>query len=578
MVLRGTRTGSARVPFAEDGERMGRGGVRIDVQHLTQIARTSGRRGSDVRILDDVSLAVEAGQLVGIVGGSGAGKTTLVQALAGVRPAASGSVRFDGVDLRAHLPAFRTMLGYVPQDDIIHADLPLRRTLRYAARLRLPTETTAAAIDRAITHALAALELTDRADVPVSALSGGQRKRASIAVELLSDPQVFFLDEPTSGLDPATSTELLGVLRRLADEGSTIVFTTHAVQDLAACDRIVFLAPGGRLAFTGSLTDALQFFDVATPAEIYTRLAAGNDWAEHRPGRTVDEPTPEGVGVVVDRRAQANAARQFTVLTQRSFETLLRNRLTMAILVGSPLMVVAMFAILFRSGAFEPRSPDPTSIVMIIFWIAFGSFFFGLTYGLLQICGEMPIVRREHLVGLRLAPYLASKLAVLVPFLLGVDVVMLAVLRALDRLPAASSATYATVGGTLALEATAALALGLLTSAAVSSPSQATLALPMLCFPAVLFSGAILPVHVMARVGVWISTVVPVRWAFEATGHDFGVRHLLANGHSPLGAPLIASYGNAGSRGAGTYALYLLAFTVVFLIAAWMTLRHTSRR
>ena len=236
------------------------------------------------------------------------------------------------------------------------------------------------------------------------------------------------------------------------------------------------------------------------------------------------------------------------MLTRRTFETLVRNRLTLAILLGSPALVVAMFAVLFRPGAFDFAEPSPSAITMILFWVTFGAFFFGLTYGLLQIVTEQAILYREHFVGQRLSAYLLSKIAVLLPFLVFVVILMLAVLRALDRLPGASATTYLTVGITLALLAAAALTLGLLTSAAVSNPAQATLALPMLCFPAVLFSGAILPVHIMAGAGAAISAIIPGRWAFEALGHDLGVRHLLSDGGSPLGPPLVASYGDAGRR------------------------------
>src|SRR5207247_746261 len=191
-------------------------------------------------------------ELVAIVGGSGAGKTTLLEALAGVRPADRGRVLFDGTDFYRNIDAFRMVLGYVPQDDIIHAELPLVRTLEYAAALRLPVTTSDAYAGDAVRGALRVLALEERASVRVGALSGGQRKRASIAVELLTGPRVFFLDEPTSGLDPATDAELLRVLRRLAGRGATVVFTTHAVQDLAACDRLVVLARGGHLAFEGT--------------------------------------------------------------------------------------------------------------------------------------------------------------------------------------------------------------------------------------------------------------------------------------------------------------------------------------
>jgi hypothetical protein len=251
--------------------------------------------------------------------------------------------------------------------------------------------------------------------------------------------------------------------------------------------------------------------------------------------------------------------------------------LTLAILLASPALVVGMFAVLFRPGAFDFRHPSPSSMVMIGFWIVFAAFFFGLTYGLLQICTERTIVRRERLVGLRLGAYVASKVTVLVPFLLVVIVAMLGVLRVMDRLPARPLSTYGSIAVGLLLCAVAALGLGLLTSAAVGNVSQATLALPMLCFPAVLFAGAILPVHLMARVGAALSVVMPSRWAFEAVGHDLGARHILAQGGSKLGPPLLASFGDAGTLSTGTYWFLLAAFSAVFLLSTWGVLVRSTR-
>jgi ABC-type multidrug transport system ATPase subunit len=562
---------------AGGGARSARG-VEIAATDLWQTVK-GGKQ-----VLHGVSLTVKPCELVAVVGGSGAGKTTLLEALAGVRPAERGSVRFDGVDLYENFDGFRRLLGYVPQDDIIHADLPLERTLRYAAALRLPESRSSADVDAAVDRSLAALDLSERADVPVGALSGGQRKRASIAVELLTNPPVFFLDEPTSGLDPASSSELLRLLRGLADSGSTVVFTTHSVQDLANADRVVFLAREGHLAFVGTVDEALEYFDVERIEEIYERLATEEtpqQWA-----RRFEAHRENGHGVVPTGRPRApkrregiGFAREWAVLTRRTFETLVRNRLTMAILVGSPALVVAMFAVLFRPGAFNFADPNPSAITMILFWVTFGAFFFGLTYGLLQIVTEQAILRREALVGQRLSSYLLSKMAVLLPFLVFVVVLMLAVLRGLDRMPAASMTTYLTMGITLSLLAASALTLGLMTSAAVSNPAQATLALPMLCFPAVLFSGAILPVHEMAGAGAAISTIIQDRWAFEALGHDLGIRHILADGGSPLGPPLVAAYGKeAGTAATATYWSYLAAFTIAFFFGAWGILRRKTRR
>ncbi len=550
-------------------------GFCVHVDELSR--RVQVRSRGEITLLDAVSFAVAAGELVAIVGPSGAGKTTLLEAIAGIAPTSAGSVRFDGIDLHANLRKFRGVIGYVPQDDIIHADLPLQHTLRYAARLRLPSSTTTAEVDDAVHAAIDTVGLTEHADVRVGFLSGGQRKRASVAVELLTDPRVFFLDEPTSGLDPATSAELIVHLRELADRSATVVFTTHSVADLALCDRVVFMARGGRVGFVGTVDEALEHFEVSSVPELYRRLT-DVDSTTYAAGTTGAVPVPDASSRDVNKRPVASGFTQWGVLTRRTLETFVRNPLTLAILLASPALVVGMFAVLFRPGAFDFQDPSPSSMVMIGFWIVFAAFFFGLTYGLLQICTERTIVRRERLVGLRLGAYVASKVTVLVPFLLVVIVAMLGVLRLLDRLPDRPLPTYASMAVGLLLCAVAALGLGLLTSAAVGNVAQATLALPMLCFPAVLFAGAILPVNLMARAGAALSVMMPSRWAFEAIGHDLGARRILAHGGSQLGPPLRASFGDAGTQSTGTYWLILAAFAVVFLVATWGVLVHSTRR
>src|SRR5258705_1800444 len=193
-------------------------GGRVDA---IDVSRRVGARP----LLQQLSLSVEPGELVAIAGGSGAGKTTLLEILAGLQPPSAGQVRHDGVVRGARFSA-DSCIGYVPQDDIIHLEMPLRRTLRYAARLRLPAGTSAAEADRVVEDTMRDLDLADRAEVPVRALSGGQRKRASIAVELLTRPRLFFLDERTSRLDPSTAADVMRLLRRLSHRVGTVVVTT----------------------------------------------------------------------------------------------------------------------------------------------------------------------------------------------------------------------------------------------------------------------------------------------------------------------------------------------------------------
>ncbi|TDD81757.1 ATP-binding cassette domain-containing protein [Actinomadura rubrisoli] len=556
----------------------------IEVRGVGQ--RVDGGR----RTLRDVSLTIGSGELVAIIGGSGAGKTTLLDAIAGIRPPAEGEVRYDG-DGTGKGGGNGRGLGYVPQDDIVHLEMPLRRTLRYAAGLRLPAGTPADRAGRAVDAVLEALALTGRAGQRVGSLSGGERKRASIAVELLTRPRVFFLDEPTSGLDPATAADLMRLLRGLADSGTTVVLTTHHPPDAAACDQVAVLALDGTLAFYGPPGAAREAFQADGIEDIYVRLAGAgepHDWASRFGGAQDGGVRESGVQESGGREsgggeggseaagdaagAPAGAFAQWALLTRRNLDLMTRNRLTLAVLGGSPLMVLAMFAVLFRPGAFSPESPSPGATVMILFWIAFGGFFFGLTYGLPQICAELPVLRRERLAGLRIGPYVLAKVAVLLPLLAVVDALMLGVLRGLDRLPALGWRTYGELLATLLLCSLAALALGLLVSAAVTDAVQATMALPMLCFPQVLFVGAILPVPVMAAPGRWLSFAMSNRWAFEGLGHTLGVERLWASGRSPLGPPLLGSYGDTFSRAAAVDWALLAGFTVIFLVVTGLIL------
>ncbi len=529
------------------------------------------------RLLDGVSLTLGPGELVAVVGASGAGKSTLLAALAGLTRVASGSVGLVG---RGGAPSWSPYgaVGLVPQDDILHRDLPLARTLRYAAGLRLSGS--GQELEAGVQGVLHALDLDDRAAVPVGSLSGGQRKRANIAVELLARPTLCLLDEPTSGLDPATGRSLVATLRELADRGAGMAFTTHAMADVESCDRLVVLAPGGRLAYDGPPGLAAIRLGADSLADLFEGLSGlevpsmGPDVEEGGPSaprsRAAGRPATRraaGRPAARERRPHPSPLRQLAVLTRRAADIELRNRLTLSILLGSPAAVIAMFAILFQPGSFT-RGIDPTGAVMETYWLAFAGFFFGLTYGLLQICTELPIVRREHQSGVSDVAYLASKVALLAPVLLLVNAVMLGVLRILDRLPKVGGRTWTSLFVTLGVNAVVALLLGLLASAAVTSVAQAALALPMLCFPAVLFSGAMVPVPVMTAAGRDIAAVVPDRWAFEAIARDLRVTRLVGAG-SP--------YADLGHSTSGLYWTILAVTGALLAVASYLTLRRRAR-
>jgi ABC-type multidrug transport system ATPase subunit len=233
--------------------------------------------GDGVTALDDVTLTVEPGRLTAVIGPSGAGKSTLLKALAGIAPAQQGTVAFAGAT------GHGTGVGFVPQDDILHRELPLRRTLRYAAALRFAASP--AAIDAAVADAMGILGLDQYGDVPVHSLSGGQGKRASIACEILSRPGVSFLDEPTSGLDPATAADLVSYLHRMCADGSTVVFTTHSVEDIERSDSVVVLAPGGRLLAVGTPSEVLDRLGADTFPDLYGRLSEDGPASNSAPAR-----------------------------------------------------------------------------------------------------------------------------------------------------------------------------------------------------------------------------------------------------------------------------------------------------
>ncbi|HXR64617.1 MAG TPA: FHA domain-containing protein [Ktedonobacteraceae bacterium] len=260
-----TYTGTELKQFDESSN------IRIDALHLKKVGN------NNVILLNDISLAIPPRKFVALVGGSGAGKSTLMDALNGLRPAQEGLVLYNGEDYYRNLAAFNTQLGYVPQDDIVHRDLTVEHALYYAARLRLPRDFTREQIQWRIDEVLEDVEMTERRDLLVSKLSGGQRKRVSIALELLANPSVFFLDEPTSGLDPGLDRKMMSLLRRLADKGHTIVLVTHATNNINSCDYVCFLAQNGRLAYFGPPNNAKSYFEKTDFAEIYSSLESNKE-------------------------------------------------------------------------------------------------------------------------------------------------------------------------------------------------------------------------------------------------------------------------------------------------------------
>jgi ABC-type multidrug transport system ATPase subunit len=515
-----------------------------DRRALLTAHSVSLRDGDEVR-LHETSLAIAAGELVAIAGPSGAGKTTLMRVLGGVVEPTGGRVSIaDAASGDAGAPA----IGYVPQDDIVPVDLTVEHVLRSAAELVLdePRPRRAARVDRV----LRTTGLSDRRGTAVRDLSGGERKRVNVAIELLTEPRVLLLDEPTSGLDPGIAAALLDYLRSLAGNGSAVVVTTHAPEDIRRCDRVVFVARGGHVVYDGAPSGAAGAFGVDDLADVYAQLEQRRPPAS---GSSVPAP-PGGPHPARRPRARTSVRRQWWALTKRNAMQLSRNRLTLAVLLGSPALVTAMMVLLFSEGALSAGAP--MTAIQLSYWLTFSAFFFGLTYGLLQIVTELAIVERDRRRGVGLGSYLGAKAAVLIPILAVANVTMLGALRATGRLPALEPGRWIDLLATLTLVSLAALATGLLASAAVRDATQATLALPMICFPQVLFAGLLIPRGQMTGTAEAMSNVLLARWGFEAAGRSLGVADLLVSGVDPYASAF------SGSTTPGWAALIVLAATM----------------
>ena len=217
-------------------------------------------RVGNTTLLDDVAFSIPSRSVLAVVGPSGAGKSTLLRAMTGFAAPDEGTVRFASRDLYASYDELRNRIGYVPQDDLVHPQLTTRQELEYAGALRLPPDLGQQGLLERVNQVTHELGLTPRADLQVAKLSGGQRKRVSVGIELLTQPALLFLDEPTSGLDPGNEHQVMSVLRQLADGGRIVVVVTHATQSLDLVDRVLFLSRGGKMAFFGPPAAALDYF------------------------------------------------------------------------------------------------------------------------------------------------------------------------------------------------------------------------------------------------------------------------------------------------------------------------------
>lgn len=496
--------------FRFDGQALerttGLAGVEIE-------ARGIQRSAGPIHILDDVSLRIERGQFVTILGPSGSGKSSLLDTLTGLRPADSGAIRFDGLDLYQEYERLRTSLGYVPQDDIVHRELTVGAALLFSARLRLPAGTPALEIEKLVGQTILRLGLEARVHTPIHRLSGGQRKRVSVGVELLGRPAVLFLDEPTSGLDPAAEFKMMELLRHLADGGCTVVCTTHVMENVYLADRL-FIIAGGKLVFSGGAQEAREHFGVSKLTMLYDRLEErpAAEWREIL--RKSQAGSADGSRVPVDERppppprvapAQTRAA-ALPVLLARQWAILRADWKNFLILFGQPLIIALLVAWV----------TDDVSLSLFFAYLA--TMWFGCSNSAQEIVKELPIYRRERMVGLGRHSYLVSKFSLLGALTAAQGIFLyaclwgahyawyvpdpeldLGVTRGLD------GSTFWQVGSVM-LTAGAAVGIGFAISAVARSTMQAVMIVPLVLIPQILFSGLVVETRDMTRPGVFAIT------------------------------------------------------------------------
>jgi ABC-type multidrug transport system ATPase subunit len=534
----GTYIGSRRVERAAlaPGDRIVVGPFQIEVTTAAlRVLDTRNRARLDARglsteaegrtILADVSLSLPPGSFTAIIGPSGAGKSTLLSALNGARPATRGAVLLNGVDLYRSFAALKSTLGHVPQDDIVHRELTVGESLAYTARLRLPSDSTTHEREKRVADVLATLELSDRRDIGIHRLSGGQRKRVSIAAELLTEPNLLFLDEPTSGLDPGLEEALMLLLRELSYKGKTTVLVTHTLDNIHLCDAVALLVDG-RLAFYGSADEARSHFGIQHMVNLYARLKErpAEAWqAAFREAeaytRRVEEPLatapPSAAAVAAVAAAHGAgiapapaALRQLGILTARYLRTIFRDARNATLLLAQAPVIAGLIGLSLLYGQSDIAFTKPKNT--ILFLLALTSVWFGCSNAAREIVKERAIYLRERMVNLRVLPYILSKVNVLTALAAVQCVMFFVILHVWFGIPGRPVLLVAS----MLLASLVGILLGLALSALASTADRAMTLLPIILIPQVLFTIPSVQMDMKGPAGI-VARAMPTWWAYD---------------------------------------------------------------
>ncbi|MFG3172939.1 FHA domain-containing protein [Streptomyces sp. NPDC048200] len=571
--------------FVDTGE------VSFSARHLT-VTVDGGKQ-----ILKDVSFGVPEKSLVAVIGPSGSGKSTLLKALTGYRPANQGDVLYDNRNLYKQFAELRQRIGLVPQDDILHKELTVKKALKYAAKLRFPADTTGQEREARIDEVLRELKLDVHKEKKVTSLSGGQRKRVSVALELLTKPSLIFLDEPTSGLDPGMDRDVMQLLRGLADDGRTVLVVTHSVAELAICDKLLVMAPGGSVAYFGPPEEALNFFGYETWADVFSAFEnyRDYDWAGRWKGSQHYQMYAADIDAVAPQSTQMPPAQamkppkpqswgsQLTTLIRRYASVIASDKGFLALTVILP-AVLGSVSLLIDNGktllvndkvlpsGVHVANGTATTVLLIL---AVGACFAGAANSVRELIKERVIYERERATGLSRSAYLMSKVIVLgvVTLLQGALVGAIGfgsrtvpdeglILKSLPK-----------VELTIPIMALgfASMMFGLVISSLVKTAEKTMPLLVMFAIVQVVFTGCLFILN--GTVGVnQFSYLMPARWAVAASGTTLDFNNIFPNPDDPTNTDPLWDH-TAGAWAMDMVALIALGVACGFLVARFLR-RH----
>ena len=493
-------------------------GISVDASDVV-IKRGKGRKSFIT--CNHVNLNIKPGELVAVIGGSGAGKSTILNAMCGYLEPTQGEVYINGVDLYRNFDSLKKLIGYVPQSDIVYDNLTLHDMLMYTAKLRLPKDTLPSERESAINRAIEMVELPEKKNSLIKSLSGGQRKRASIAVELLSDPNLLFLDEPASGLDPGTERNLMQSLRVMADGGKTVILVTHSTLQLQMCDKIVFMGKGGNLCFYGSYDEALKFFGVSDIVDVYNMIT---DNAVHwkveyeqtkASSSKVREVTP------VSSKTKKNRLKQLEVLSARYIKLVINDKQRLLLLLMQAPLLAVLISFVADGKQFEQYEMSKS----LLFALSCSAFWVGMLNAIQEICKERTVMKREYMTGLSLSSYISSKIFVLGGLCFVQSLLITGVFSLMVGLPEKGiiTAPFVEILTTTFLTAVASTAMGLFVSSLFTNADRAMTVAPILLMPQILFSGLIFKLSGATETISWLAVC---RWSMEGYGTTANLNEL----------------------------------------------------